>query len=643
MRKARRLVLEHLEDRRVPTTFGIPWPDPQHLTLSFVPDGTAAGGVRSGLFQALDGTAARGDWQREVLRAFQTWAVNANLNIGVVADGGQPLGATGAVQGDPRFGDIRLAGGPAAPGTLATNSPFSWSGTTWSGDVLVNTLYNFGIGDNTGKYDLFSAMLDEAGNVLGLADNDGDTGSALYGGYVGVRAGLSASDVQAVQALYGPRTPDAWEGSKGNDTPATAARLNLAQGSAVVNADVTTTSDVDYYTFSLPGGLNAGGFTVQVKTAGISLLVPAVTVYDATGQVVGSAAASDPLNGNLTVPVSATGSQKNFVVKVTSAVGNVFGVGAYQLTVTAGGAAFAAPPSAAPASDGYTNDQPAQASPLNARPGTADGRFDYFTTAALSDAQDVDWYRVKAQAADPQAAQTLAALVWATGGSTLAPQLEVFDAAGRPVPFQVVANQNGTFSVQVTGVAANANYLLKVSPLQPGGSQAVGNYALAADFYLGPPMTLTPLVGDTLTPGAAPESLTMTAGRNQLYEFALAADAVSAAGWWQVQMTLSDAAGNVVATLTAGYGQVPVSTVVYLPAGTYSLQFSAAGPAGPVAAPAPFRLSDQSLSDPIGPQLINTTTMTSGSPSTGSGGLTLSKPTSPTSGTTVGLLPPYFF
>src|SRR5438105_15961150 len=101
------LCVERLEDRCTPATWGNPWPDPQHLTLSFVPDGTPVGGQTSNLFQAMSPLGPTQVWQTAMLRAFQTWAVQANINIGVVADQGLPLGTTGAVQGDARFGDIR--------------------------------------------------------------------------------------------------------------------------------------------------------------------------------------------------------------------------------------------------------------------------------------------------------------------------------------------------------------------------------------------------------------------------------------------------------------------------------------------------------------------------------------------------------
>src|SRR5688572_6991349 len=91
--------LERLEDRAVPALFGTPWIDGGHLTLSFVRDGTPVDGVGSSLSQTLPGPEAV--WQGEVLRAVQTWAAQANLNVAVVGEvGGVPLGASGATQGD---------------------------------------------------------------------------------------------------------------------------------------------------------------------------------------------------------------------------------------------------------------------------------------------------------------------------------------------------------------------------------------------------------------------------------------------------------------------------------------------------------------------------------------------------------------
>src|SRR5947209_7145490 len=86
-RKAARALprLEHLEDRSLMATFGVPWHDADHLTISFVPDGTPIAAHKSDLFATLNAQAPTPAWQRDILRAFQTWAVNANINLGVVA------------------------------------------------------------------------------------------------------------------------------------------------------------------------------------------------------------------------------------------------------------------------------------------------------------------------------------------------------------------------------------------------------------------------------------------------------------------------------------------------------------------------------------------------------------------------------
>src|SRR3954447_1918380 len=71
--RSSRLSIEHLEERCVPATWGNPWPDAAHLTISFAPDGTPLGdGQASSLFQTMSEGAPSATWQRAILRAFQT-------------------------------------------------------------------------------------------------------------------------------------------------------------------------------------------------------------------------------------------------------------------------------------------------------------------------------------------------------------------------------------------------------------------------------------------------------------------------------------------------------------------------------------------------------------------------------------------
>jgi hypothetical protein len=327
--------LECLERRDVPATFGIPWTDAQHLTVSFVPDGTDVHGRASDLFKSLKQQGlAQADWQAAVLRAVQTWAVNANINVGLVEESGSnALGTDGAAQGDSRFGDIRIAGvnlGATAQ-QLAITTPHDPSVGTLAGDIILNTGRNFGTGEGT-RFDLYMVMMQEVGHAFGLS-NSTDHASVMYEDYQGVH-GLAASDIASIQALYGPRSADAFENLVGNDSFATATGFDPTQG--VLEADITTNQDADVYTFA--ASAKSKQATIQVLTDGLSLLNARVTVYDANHNVIGSAT-SNGAGNDFAVNVNVQGGETYFV-KVTGASGDVFAMGSYRLKVVLDGSSI---------------------------------------------------------------------------------------------------------------------------------------------------------------------------------------------------------------------------------------------------------------------------------------------------------------
>ena len=211
------LHVERLEDRTTPTVWGNPWPDPQHMTLSFAPDGTDIGGSAGAcsLSSSRESTSRLADSRSSA--AFQTWAALGNINLSLTSDGGDPLGTAGPVQGSPLYGDIRIGSRLLSDSELAVGTPFDQFGT-WSGEVLFNSGYTFALTGQPGAYDLYTVALQEAGHVFGLSDNS-NLASVMYSFYQECAGRLSAGDITALQQLYGVRTPDQFDQTQDQTTP----------------------------------------------------------------------------------------------------------------------------------------------------------------------------------------------------------------------------------------------------------------------------------------------------------------------------------------------------------------------------------------------------------------------------------------
>src|SRR5271165_2605492 len=93
-RSRARLTLEQLESRFAPAVVtGNAWPNPQLITISFVPDGTVlalgnGGQITSNLFATFNnipGITSPSQWQNIILKAAQSWAVQTNINFALVS------------------------------------------------------------------------------------------------------------------------------------------------------------------------------------------------------------------------------------------------------------------------------------------------------------------------------------------------------------------------------------------------------------------------------------------------------------------------------------------------------------------------------------------------------------------------------
>src|SRR5262249_14489656 len=181
---------------------------------------------------------------------------------------------------------------------------------------------------------LASVVMHEGGLAIGF-NHSLTSPAVMEGGLWGTYPGPYADDIAGVQAMYGARKPDAYEGATGNGTMTTAAPLTLSFGSVKITADITNMGEVDYFKVIAPSGTD-GTLTVSVDASKISLLDPKVSICDSSGNLLGTASAST-YQGTATLNLTGLTPGQTYYIQAAGATRDVFGMGAYNLSAQFGG------------------------------------------------------------------------------------------------------------------------------------------------------------------------------------------------------------------------------------------------------------------------------------------------------------------
>lgn len=637
-KRCRSLLCEQLEDRRVLAAFGTPWPEPRSLTISFPSDQAKIGAYSNLARFTLDQVADRQQWQESALRAFQTWAVETNLNLGLTTDRGDHFGAIGLSQGDPRFGDIRIGAFPQQ-GVLANALPYQTIAGTWSGDVLLNTRVNYFLGDwqsdspidvpdpndQGPAVELFSVLLHEAGNALGLPDVE-SAGSVMHASYEGPKGELTTLDVQAIQSLYGGPRQDIYE-STSNDGLQQATRINNPAGfdgsqPLSFRGSLNTRGDLDHY--RIEPLRNQEKMVVRLRATEISLLKSHLFVLDQDGNVIADAKADSIFENDLELEIGSLQDHRTLFLRVESNSDDVFGIGDYEIDIDY------RPPEARPellplaydadAEDDDdddevavfdrnelvdvifsrvglvdrekgANDTLADATRLESIQGFLEGTR-YEAQGALTSG-DVDYLSFATPATIDG---SVSIKIETVGLQTPILHADVLDASGHRVPARATPRADGSVSFEMLDPAASNEYFLRVRTAE-GSAVSIGNYVVTIDVA-----TRANVGGELLDATAVPGNADWTpvwVTKTQLFRFDLSAAGQQPQG--AISVAVYDPRYATVITSFAAAAERLTTEFVWLQRGKYYVRVEAIHPAGALSSPLQYQLSATGISDDQGP------------------------------------------
>ncbi len=612
------------------TSVPTPWTNPDRLTISFVPDGTLISKYRSNLYSEFGDMLTANQIDSQILKAFQEWSRLTGINVGQVQDSGLPMGSSGPIQGDSRFGDIRIGAIPMSEDVFAVTVRVDpLIAGTWAGDILFNSNAVF-----RNAQEFYAVALHEAGHALGLIHSLAPN-SVMYDG--ALNSQIIGVDVSAIRQIYGVRRIDPYDlGSNPNNTFDKSIRIKNS-GSLhgtiplVVYGDIHVNTDIDYYDLQPLSGYT-GPVRFELISSGISLLRHKISVYDETENLISAAAmTAGQRGGRLSVVLPSAIEGERYHVRVEASDTSLFSTGSYSLVSTLLDTAivpqakinavvkgnywrldqsdvqgiFLNPSAFFFNADLAANDTLATAQTLVESP-TFSRKIHYQTQASFSYVNDIDYFKIIAPS-DLATGSILTVTMETMEKARLVPEIQVLNASGNPLTSRTLINGNGQIVLQVTGVTKNQSLYFRASAEYAAERFDSGNYNLVARFDLSPASMLALGTGTLNSNSQREQYHNLYVAEPQLLHLALSASDTADRTQAQVWVTIYNQQGRRVFRDLTVPGQTRTAKSIVVRPGSYSIFVSLAtsdsvGIGNPVVLT--YNLDGKGITDPIGPEIL---------------------------------------